>query len=783
MMPNMKTLYVLLAGTALAATCTPLCAQAPIEPRPAADDAATAEPDEADKPIIVTGSRIRGARVSGDVITLDRDTIVEAGQVDVGEAVRSLPQNFSGGQNPGVGSGAGLVNNNVNSASSANLRGLGPDATLTLLNGHRLPYNSAFAGVDISSIPLSAIERVEVLPDGASAIYGSDAVAGVVNVVLRRDFKGITTSGQIGASTQGGYVRQQADAVAGVQWGAGGIIAAYDFMRSSDIRASERDYAASLRPETSLYPSQNRHALTISGYHEIAPGIEAGFDALYSSRNSRVVAASPAFQSVSEPTIRSFSLAPSLKIDVGGGWQANVAGMFGRDRTNFHSVFNRTNGTTSVTEGCFCNEAYSLEGGAEGPLFRLPGGEARLALGMGLRNNSLEFSRVEGGRMIAAFDRRQRARFAFGEIFLPVISPGNAVAGMSELSVSASARYEDYEGIDEQTTPRVGIAYTPIAGLTLRGTWGRSFKAPTLYQRFIPYQTILLPASAYGVGTRPETVLYLSGGNPDVRSERARSWTAGLELKPVAIPDLKFSAIWYDIRFRDRVVRPLAGSIGLAFRDPGYASLVDLSPDPAGFADLIAGSLMGLENFSGLAYDPARVVALFDNRNRNVAEWSIEGLDARLAWVQSFGNGDSLAFDLSGTYLDSSQLLTPELPPVQLAGTVFNPPRYRARGTARLSTGAWVANVAVNYTGALLDPRFTPARRLSPSATVDAGVRYTALRGDGREPSFEISLTVQNLFNDEPQALGQTGPTDTPYDSTNYSPIGRFIALGLRRHW
>ncbi len=416
-------------------------------------------------------------------------------------------------------------------------------------------------------------------------------------------------------------------------------------------------------------------------------------------------------------------------------------------------------------------------------MFTLPGGAARLAVGLGLRNNSLDFTRVEGGRTLAAFDRQQRAKFAFGEIFLPVVSPSNAIAGISALSLSASARYEDYEGIDKQTTPRVGVAYTPVAGLTLKANWGRSFKAPTLYQRFIPYQTILLPASAYGVGTRPETVFYLSGGNPDVRTERARSWTTGLELKPAAIPEVTLSTTWYDIRFRDRVVRPLAGSIALAFRDPGYASLVDFSPDPASLADLIAGSLSGLENFSGVAYDPAKVVALFDNRNRNVAEWSISGLDARLSWARSFQNGDALALDLAGTYLDSSQLLTPELPAVQLAGTIFNPPRYRARGSARFSTGAWVANLAVNYTGALSDPRFTPARRLSSSASVDLGLRYTALKRDRRDPDFEVSLTVQNLLDDEPQAIGQTGPTDTPYDSTNYSPIGRFIAFGLRRQW
>ena len=202
-----RTLSVLLAGTAFVSAAPPLFAQdSPGEQ--AQDNAAevgdTALDDESSA-IVVTGTRIRGARVIGEVIELDRETIVEAGQVDLGEAIRSLPQNFSGGQNPGVGSGAGFVNENVNSASTANLRGIGADATLTLLNGHRLPYNSAFQGVDISAIPLAAVDRVEVVPDGASALYGSDAVGGVINVILRRDFDGLTTSGQLGAATDGGY--------------------------------------------------------------------------------------------------------------------------------------------------------------------------------------------------------------------------------------------------------------------------------------------------------------------------------------------------------------------------------------------------------------------------------------------------------------------------------------------------------------------------------------------------------------------------------------------------
>src|SRR3546814_3559474 len=114
----------------------------------------------------------------------------------------SLPQNFGGGQNPGVGIGAiggGLTNRNVTGGSAVNLRGLGPDATLTLLNGHRISFGGLAQGVDISTIPTDVVERVEIVPDGASALYGSDAVAGVVNVIFRRSLDGLSIRTRLGA--------------------------------------------------------------------------------------------------------------------------------------------------------------------------------------------------------------------------------------------------------------------------------------------------------------------------------------------------------------------------------------------------------------------------------------------------------------------------------------------------------------------------------------------------------------------------------------------------------
>ncbi len=95
--------------------------------------------------------------------------------------------------------------------SSVNLRGIGSGSTLVLLNGRRVA-NYAFDGgaVDVNSIPLSAVERVEILKDGASAIYGADAIAGVVNFILRKDFQGLEATAYGGWTEHGGGNQYQA---------------------------------------------------------------------------------------------------------------------------------------------------------------------------------------------------------------------------------------------------------------------------------------------------------------------------------------------------------------------------------------------------------------------------------------------------------------------------------------------------------------------------------------------------------------------------------------------
>jgi outer membrane receptor protein involved in Fe transport len=205
----------------------------------------TGTPDRTAEDIIVTGTRIRGSGpVGSKLVTMDRREIERSGYATTQDIVRTIPQNFGGGPNEGTGAVSLDPNagRNVGLGSSLNLRGLGNASTLVLLNGDRPPLGG-FGGVfsDISLIPASAVERIEILADGTSAIYGSDAVAGVVNVIPRLGFKGAETSLRLGTA-DGDAEEVLASQLVGTSWGGGHALLAYEFYRRSALPASERNF-------------------------------------------------------------------------------------------------------------------------------------------------------------------------------------------------------------------------------------------------------------------------------------------------------------------------------------------------------------------------------------------------------------------------------------------------------------------------------------------------------------------------------------------------------------
>ena len=115
---------------------------------------------------------------------------------------------------------------------------------MTLINGHRVASSNRYQYVDVSLIPLSAVERVEILTDGASAIYGADAVSGIVNIVLRQDFTGYETALRYGTVTTGGMHEYQASQTAGWSWNDGRALVSYDFLKQDNLSALDKGFSS-----------------------------------------------------------------------------------------------------------------------------------------------------------------------------------------------------------------------------------------------------------------------------------------------------------------------------------------------------------------------------------------------------------------------------------------------------------------------------------------------------------------------------------------------------------
>ncbi|HXU67631.1 MAG TPA: TonB-dependent receptor plug domain-containing protein, partial [Casimicrobiaceae bacterium] len=220
-------------GQAIAAIATPLGAQEP-----------TAEPPEPIR-IEVTGSNIKRTESEGalPISVITREEIDHAGIQTAQELLERISANQSfGGSNPALG-----IGNFVTGYTAASLRGLGSERTLVLLNGHRLaPYAlSGGQSVDLSGIPLAAIERVEILKDGASAIYGSDAIAGVINFILRKDFKGVEVNGDYDVTEHSGGNSRRGNAAFGfgdLARDRYNVFVSADYLKQDSLKAIQRDF-------------------------------------------------------------------------------------------------------------------------------------------------------------------------------------------------------------------------------------------------------------------------------------------------------------------------------------------------------------------------------------------------------------------------------------------------------------------------------------------------------------------------------------------------------------
>lgn len=734
--------------------------------------------------IVVTGTRIRGGDTPSPVISITAENIREEGLADLGEVIRNIPQNFSGGQNPGVSSGnlsgAGNANQNITGGSGLNLRGLGADATLTLLNGRRLAYGGYVQSVDISAIPVEALDRIEIVADGASAIYGSDAVGGVANVVLKRDYSGLTLGARYGGATNGGLTTDEYTATGGLRWSTGGLIATYKNTSSDPIYASQRRYTENLPDSTTIYPSNDVDNMLLSGHQKLGENVTVSLDALRNHREQFYAYQYTTLNRVWSETT-TYLISPSATVSLPHDWMFSVGASWSRDESKQYQTNEDvpTSASFVAEDSCYCNETTTYDAGLEGPLFTLPGGRARLAVGAGYRKN--KFRHHNYSTDSDTTQGEEGSRFAYAELSLPLVGPDTGLPGIRRLVVTAATRTEDYDSFGSVTTPKFGLIYDPNADFTLKASWGRSFKAPTLFERnYMNYALIFLPVYYGGSGYGPnDTLLIVGGGNTDLKPERAKTLSGTLSFHPQRIPGLNAEISVFEIDYSDRVVQPIADQ-SQALSNPIYAPFVIYSPSENLQAEAI-GNADVVYNYSGADYDPANVVAILHTQYANVARQKIRGIDLSGSYQFELGQG-RLTLRGSATWLDSWQQTVPTQSPHDLAGTLFNPARFNGRLGAVWNRGGFSASLFVNHTSGVRDT--VRDEDGGSFTTFDATLRYATGQRSGVLSGLEFTLAAQNLFNQNPpiytpDLIGYA----VPYDSTNYSAVGRFLSFSISKHF
>jgi iron complex outermembrane receptor protein len=449
----------------------------------------------------------------------------------------------------------------------------------------------------------------------------------------------------------------------------------------------------------------------------------------------------------------------------------------------------------------------------DGPLFQLPGGLVRAAVGgeysydkQGLKNGSNTNNAVASDNTFAINNiasAKRTVQSAFGEIYVPVVSSDNKVPFVKAFNVDAAIRYDHYSDFGGTTNPKVGGTWTVDDDLSLRGSWGTSFRAPYLTDTN-PYNfsaaLIGVPfANIAGSPVAPANPIayQILGANPNLQPETATTWSTGLDYKPHWLPGLKFSTTYYSINYNNQIVSPNTGDYLNTLQNAQlYSKYMIRVNNPASCVNGNASTYDPvLANF--IAKNPAlyqvpifgacAVNMILDAREQNAASTLQDGLDISANYSFSTKVG---YWNLGASM---TKILDDKLAPVAGAAQVsvldtYNyPVSLRGRGQVGWSSGPWVVNLFINYVGSYTNT--VPLAGRSDSTvpawvTADFGITYSVpkdsqvkwLRG------LRGSLNIQNFTDaNPPLVLTQQGANYSAFDPSNANIFGREITFQLTK--
>ncbi len=875
-----KTALVLAISAAFSCAANPAAAQSdPVQPMARVE---------------ITGSSIKriDAETALPVQVLKREDIDRAGVTTAAELLSKISASAAG-----LTDGSSFTDAvGQRGFSGANLRGAGVSSTLVLLNGRRLANFASpggNSGVDLNSIPAAAISRVEVLKDGASAIYGADAIGGVINFITRSDYTGADVSVYQSATQHGGAGKKMATISGGIgnlSTDRYNVMAVLDFQKTDALSATQRSWVGSsyqpdinldvsssntfpanvrrtnasggptgprLNPSTpgcnppatvyapnsfvgptaclydymqatQIFPESTRLSLLTRGQFAIDASNTLYAEALAGQTDTTYRISPATLTNLNYPvngpyyptsliTTNQTPLRVAMRLAAVGprtnkieaanqrlvvGAKGAVAG-WDYDTALNHSVstvddiyidgyvraslFNSAfltgkinpfgttgaDGLALLAAARISDKARhsrgttdSVDFKASHELFAMAGGNAAVAFGAEVRRERMEFTpsallaagELRGDVATTAFSGSRLVEAAYVELNLPVLK---------HVEVQLAARHDHYDDVGGTTNPKLGLRWTVMPEVMVRGSYGTGFRAPSMADLYSPpsqdttggvYNDPLgcIKAGSIDNTKNPDYCglqpVKLMGGSKDLKPETSKQMSFGIVLEPSR--QMTGSFDYWRIEKEDVIVAPE----GSFFRDPvRNAAFIQRGP-----ANPALGGIPG-------------PILQIDSHLRNMGSLKTSGVDVGLNWRLPANGIGKFAVNLNGTYVIDYESQEQGGPVLSGVGIYVNDQvvqRWRHTLSFDFDRGPFSATLQQTFYKGYQDQNPLAdgtIRHVEAYSLWDFSSSYALSK------ALRLRLGIKNLFDTNPPRSNQVNSFLAGYDPTYTDPRGRSL--------
>ena len=814
----MKTIYLGLGVSMLALSAGAAFAQAPVKVPVAVVTAPPTTPEDQLSEVIVTGTRTTGLKAidsAAPIQVLDAGTLNRVGQPDL---VQVLAQNVPSLQAQGFATDAAQL------SLSFKLRGLSPNSTLVLINGKRRhgtanlaviagPYQGG-AAPDLNFIPTNSVDHVEVLTDGAAAQYGTDAIAGVVNIITKKASSGGNLIVSGGSYMDGGGDTADITGNIGLQPLGKGSYLNLTFeskFHGHSVRSAidPRTYnhgafttnlsgvnaALANNPD---YPLVNKvsgdalyhlNVITYNAGYDFGGGAEAYSFGSYGHKNGQ------AFENYRLPSIANglyplgftpkeelleddYAFTFGIKGKI-AGWNADLSTTYGRDTDTLHTE-NSANATAFSTLGLRTTNFYDGKLVADQWTTSLDlshdfevGMASPLTVALGIEGRTDSYT-IKAGELYSYSLGGAQSYPGFSPIVAGSHDRSNvglyadfAISPIEKLKLDGAVRYENFSDFGDTTVGKITARYDFDRTIAVRGTISTGFRAPTLAEEY--YSSVNVSPSAASGQFPPNSTGVASLGFSPLKPETSTNLSAGFVLHP--IPKLTATIDAYYIGIDDRIV--------------GSGTILGTSNGV-----VVSSAVNAALAASGYSF-PAGVTTTGINLFANGLDTETTGAEFVVTYNTSHGQWGRIDWSLSGAYNNTAVTHIAPTPAAVAPQLLFDrnaisflqdaPPKFKLIGGALWTYGAFTVNLRETIYGQASLLSLGPDNvtyyktKIDTTPITDLEISYSFPHG------IKATVGANNLFNQYPNKVNadllaaftafnrQGGAVQYP---GNFSPFG-----------